>query len=81
MTSPPAFCTPPRLPSCPPPLHPRCTLVCSLTDEPLDEPAKLLPREAAAAGLAPGAFVALRHGATLVTAGGASLNSPPLLPP
>ncbi|KAI3431506.1 hypothetical protein D9Q98_004556 [Chlorella vulgaris] len=52
----------------------------SLTDEAMDEPAKLLPREVAKAKLPPDAFVSLRHGATLVTAGGATLNQPPLLP-
>ena len=45
----------------------------------MDEPIKRLPREAAAAGLAPDAFVMLRHGALLATAGGATLNTPALL--
>lgn len=53
---------------------------CSLTDEPLDEPAERLPKEVRKAGLPADAFVTLRHGATLATAGGANLNSPPLLP-
>lgn len=52
----------------------------SLTDEPMDEPARLLPEEVKKAQLAADAFVALRHGATLVTAGGATLNTPALLP-
>jgi N-acyl-phosphatidylethanolamine-hydrolysing phospholipase D len=51
-----------------------------LTDEPMDEPAKRLPKEAAAAQLPPDAFVSLRHGATIVAAGGATLNAPALLP-
>eukprot|EP00887_Chlorella_sp_A99_P004725 scaffold4.g4725.t1 len=55
-----------------------CATFC-LTDEPMDEPVKRLPREAAAAGLAPDAFVTLRHGATLATAGGVTLNAPLLL--
>ena len=51
----------------------------SLTDEPMDEPVRLLPEEAAKAGLAADAFVTLRHGATIVTAGGRTLNQPALL--
>ncbi|PSC74215.1 N-acyl-phosphatidylethanolamine-hydrolyzing phospholipase D [Micractinium conductrix] len=51
-----------------------------LTDEAMDEPSKLLPKEVAKAGLAADAFVSLRHGATIVAAGGATLNQPALLP-
>ena len=57
-----------------------CATFC-LTDEAMDEPAKLLVQEAAAAKLAPEEFVQLQHGAILRTAGGKDLNSPPLLPP
>jgi hypothetical protein len=46
----------------------------------MDEPAKLLPQEVKKAGLAADAFVTLRHGATMVTSGGQTLNTPPLLP-
>lgn len=46
----------------------------------MDEPSKLLPKEVAKAGLAADAFVSLRHGATIVAAGGATLNQPALLP-
>lgn len=46
----------------------------------MDEPAKRLPKEVAAAQLPPDAFVSLRHGATIVAAGGATLNAPALLP-
>lgn len=52
----------------------------SLTDEAMDEPSNRLRKEAAQAGLQAGAFVALRHGATLITAGGVARNAPPLLP-
>lgn len=52
----------------------------SLTDEPMDEPAKRLPEEVKKAGLAADAFLTLRHGATLVTAGGRTLNQPAILP-
>lgn len=55
-------------------------LLCSLTDEPMDEPAKRLPEEVKKAGLAADAFLTLRHGATLVTAGGRTLNQPAILP-
>lgn len=55
-------------------------LLCSLTDEPMDEPSKRLPRELAKAQLPADAFVSLRHGATLATAGGRTLNQPALLP-
>lgn len=51
-----------------------------LTDEPMDEPSKRLPRELAKAQLPADAFVSLRHGATLATAGGRTLNQPALLP-
>ena len=47
----------------------------------MDEPVRLLPEEATKAGLAADAFVTLRHGATLVTAGGRTLNQPALLQP
>jgi hypothetical protein len=70
---------PPWLPTLTPSLQPLPPL-CSLTDEPMDEPAKRLPKEAAAAQLPPDAFVSLRHGATIVAAGGATLNAPALLP-
>ncbi|KAI7844885.1 hypothetical protein COHA_001537 [Chlorella ohadii] len=51
-----------------------------LTDEALDEPAQLLVQETAKAQLGPDAFVAVRHGATLRTAGGSMLNQPERLP-
>ena len=38
----------------------------SLTDEPLDEPPVRLAAAAAAAGLQPGAFAALKHGETRI---------------
>jgi hypothetical protein len=50
-----------------------------LTDEAMDEPPKLLAKEAAAAGLSPGAFVTLQHGALLQTADGRARNQPLLL--
>ncbi len=46
----------------------------------MDEPAKRLPKELAKAELPPDAFVSLRHGATLATAAGVTLNQPALLP-
>ena len=58
------------------PIPPHPPPRCSLTDEPMDEPVKRLPREAQASGLPPDAFVMLRHGALLATAGGATLNAP-----
>ena len=45
----------------------------------MDEPVTRLPKELAKKGLAPDAFVTLRHGATIATAGGTTLNSPLLL--
>ena len=56
-----------------------CATFC-LTDEAMDEPPKLLAKEAAAAKLSPAQFVVLQHGSLLRTAGGTDLNSPPLLP-
>ena len=53
---------------------------CSLTDEALDEPAQLLVEEAAKAQLHADEFVAIRHGATLRTAGGTMSNQPARLP-
>lgn len=46
----------------------------------MDEPSNRLGQEAKKAGLREGAFVALRHGATLITAAGVARNAPPLLP-
>lgn len=67
--------------NCPPCRRPRLpSLLRSLTDEPMDEPAKKLPIEAQKAGLPADVFVTLRHGSTLVTAGGRTLNQPALLP-
>lgn len=54
-----------------------CTF--NLTEEPLDEPPKLLIKAAKAAGLSQDDFVTLQHGAMLQTANGADLNHPPLL--
>ncbi|KAK9833519.1 hypothetical protein WJX81_000714 [Elliptochloris bilobata] len=54
-----------------------CTF--SLTDEPLDEPPRLLGEAAAAAGLPPDAFTVLQHGAMLQTAGGVDRNAPRVL--
>lgn len=56
-----------------------CATFC-LTDEAMDEPAKLLVKEAALAHLAPDEFVTLQHGSLLRTVAGHDLNSPPLLP-
>ena len=56
-----------------------CATFC-LTDEAMDEPPRLLVKEAAAAHLAADEFVTLQHGALLRTAAGQDLNSPPLLP-
>ena len=53
---------------------------CSLTDEAMDAPVKLLPEELKKAKLPLDAFVTLRHGATLITAGGQTLNQPAQLP-
>lgn len=50
----------------------------SLTDEPLDEPPLRLAAAAAAAGLQPSAFVALKHGETrVVPAEEAEAEAPP----
>lgn len=51
-----------------------CTF--NLTDEPLDEPPKLLAKEAHAVGLSKKAFVTLQHGGMLQTANGTDLNQP-----
>lgn len=50
-----------------------------LTDEPLDEPVVKLAEERKKMGLGEEEFVTLRHGALIVTAGGADLNSPKVL--
>lgn len=47
-----------------------------LTDEPMDEPPGLLRRELEEAKLAPEEFVSLRHGASIVTAGGVDVVEP-----
>ena len=54
-----------------------CTF--NLTDEPLDEPPRLLAEASAAAGLPGGTFTVLQHGALLQTAGGVDCNAPPVL--
>ena len=51
-----------------------CTF--NLTDEPLDEPPKVLEQAKLAAGLPDDAFVTLQHGGLLQTAGGVDLNKP-----
>lgn len=55
-----------------------CCTFC-LTDEPMDEPPKVLIQEAAAAGLAADEFVTLQHGATILTAKGVDTSCGPLL--
>ncbi len=50
-----------------------------LTDEAMDEPRERLESAAKAAGLAPEAFVAVRHGAMIATAGGADSVRPALM--
>ena len=54
-----------------------CTF--NLTDEPLDEPPRVLAEAVKAAGLPRGAFTVLQHGAMLQTADGVDLNAPPVL--
>jgi hypothetical protein len=54
--------------------------MCWLPAEPLDEPPRLLQQVLAEQQLDSSAFVTLRHGAMLQTAGGVDLNAPPLLP-
>lgn len=52
-----------------------------LTDEAMDEPVELLVKEASAAGLAPDEFVTLRHGGSIITAGGIDFEPPTVLLP
>lgn len=52
-----------------------------LTDEAMDEPVGLLVREAKEAGLEPDEFVTLRHGGSIVTAGGVDLQPAVTLQP
>lgn len=47
-----------------------------LTDEPMDEPPGVLREELEGAKLAPEEFVSLRHGASIVTAGGVDAGKP-----
>ena len=55
-----------------------CCTFC-LTDEPLDEPPKLLEQAVHEAGLPKNAFVTLQHGGMLQTANGLDLNQPPTM--
>jgi N-acyl-phosphatidylethanolamine-hydrolysing phospholipase D len=52
-----------------------------LTDEAMDEPVALLSQELAKAALPPSAFLALLHGALIVTADGQDRNRPAVIPP
>ena len=55
-----------------------CCTFC-LTDEELDEPPRRLEEALAAQGLPGSAFVTLRHGAVIATAGGEDLNRPTVM--
>ncbi len=50
-----------------------------LTDEPLDEPVRLLKAATKAAGLGEDEFIVMQHGGLLATAGGKDAAVPPLL--